>query len=269
MYFTDYHSHSERSPDSHTPLLENVNAALTAGLSELCITDHFDLVDSDGTRRYAAQMDWADRLADVHAVRAAVGDRLRLKLGLELGSGQVDAADSASILALPELDFAIGSIHNLSLAAGGTDLYYINYSSPALCYEVLDDYFTSMESLVETDCYDVLGHILYPIRYMRTRDGQDVDIYRYLDRMHTFLKKAALHGKGIELNTWCGRMLEIWRPILEVFQACGGEFVTVGSDAHTAGDIGRGVSEAYELLRQTGFRYLTSYDKRTPVQIKL
>lgn len=269
MYFIDYHSHSERSPDSDTPLLENAKAALAAGLSELCITDHFDLVNSQGERVYADRLDWASRLADVRAVRAAVEDRLTLKLGIEFGSGQVDADVAAHVMNLPELDFIIGSIHNLSIASGGTDLYYINYNSPALCYEVLDDYFTSMAALVEADCYDALGHIIYPLRYMRVRDGQDVDIYRYLDRMRPILKGVAMHGKAIELNTWCNRMLEVWRPLLSIFLECDGEFITVGADAHTAGGIGSGVREAYELLRQVGFRYVTSYDGRTPKQIKL
>ncbi len=269
MHLIDYHSHSERSPDSDTPLLKNAEAALSAGLSKLCITDHFDLVKSQGERQHADQLDWAPRLADIRAVRAAMEGRLTLKLGIELGNGQVDAADAAQVMALPELDFIIGSIHNLSLEAGGTDLYYINYNSPALCYQVLDDYFTSMEALVEADCYDALGHIIYPLRYMRVRDGQDVDIYRYLDRMRPLLKGVAMHGKAIELNTWCNRMLEAWQPLLEIYRDCGGEFITIGSDAHTAGGIGSGVREGYELLRQVGFRYVTSYDRRAPVQIKL
>lgn len=269
MYLIDYHTHSLRSPDSHTPLIENAKAAVAAGVSELCITDHFDLVDSDGGRQHAHQLDWAPRLADFQAVREAMGHKVKLKLGIEFGSGQVDAADAAQIMALPQLDFIIGSVHNLSLDAGGTDLYYINYNSPARCYQVLDDYFASMEELVACDCYDALGHIIYPIRYMRTRDGQDVDIYRNLDRIHSLLKGVAAHGKAIELNTWCGRMVDIWQPVLKIYKDCGGEFITVGSDAHVPGGIGTGVKEAYQLLQQMGFSYVTSFDKRNPVQIKL
>lgn len=269
MYLIDYHTHSELSPDSTAPLIENAKAALAAGLSELCVTDHFDLLDFVGGRQHAGELDWATRMAHVHAAREAVGSALRLRLGIEFGSGQVDAADAARVLCQPELDFVIGSLHNLSLAEGGGDLYYINYDSSELCYRVLDDYFTSMAALVEADCYDVLGHIIYPLRYMCVRDGQKVDIRPYLERIRFILTGVAAHGRGIELNTWTGRTLEAWRPILEAYRACGGEFITVGSDAHMSGSIGSGIEEACALLRETGFRYVTTYDKRTPIQIKL
>ena len=51
MYYADYHTHSRLSPDSDAPLLDMAEAAARAGLSELCITDHYDLVEMDGTPR--------------------------------------------------------------------------------------------------------------------------------------------------------------------------------------------------------------------------
>ena len=48
MYYADYHTHSRLSPDSDAPLLDMAEAAARAGLSELCITDHYDLVEMDG-----------------------------------------------------------------------------------------------------------------------------------------------------------------------------------------------------------------------------
>lgn len=269
MYLIDYHCHSELSPDSSSLLLDNAKAAIGAGLSELCITDHFDLLTGKGKRQSAAALDWTSRLEQYHAVRAAVAGDLTLKLGIEFGSGQVDAAEAAQALSQPELDFVIGSLHNRSEETGAVDLYYLKYTSPAFCYEVLEDYFLSMERLVAADCYDVLGHIIYPIRYMSIRDGQNVDIYRYLDRIRTILKDVVAHGRGIEFNTWCGKTLELWRPTLEAYRDCGGEYITVGSDAHVSGSIGKGVREAYALLKDLGFRYITAYEKRTPVQIKL
>lgn len=45
----------------------------------------------------------------------------------------------------------------------------------------------------------------------------------------------------MEVNTCRGRTLEEWRPILALYRDCGGELVTVGSDAHTPADVGKGV----------------------------
>ena len=269
MYLIDYHTHTELSPDSSALLMDNAKAAIAAGLSELCITDHFDLLDEHGVRRRASQLDWGTRQAQLQAVRSATEGKLILRLGIEFGSAQVDRADAVHVLSQPELDFVIGSIHNLSLAAGGTDLYYTNYTSPDLCYQALDDYFSSMMHLVEADCYDVLAHIIYPTRYMSVRDGQKVNLSRYFDQIEVILRGAIQRGRGIELNTWSGRTLEEWRPILERFKAQGGEYITVGSDSHVPGSIGRGIPQAYDLLRDVGLRYVTTYEKRRPIQVKL
>lgn len=267
MYYADYHCHSSISQDSTAPLLEDARAAIACGLSELCITDHFDLVLGYGERTHT--LDWSPRLEQYHAVKAAVAGKLKLRLGMEFGSGQVDGADAAAILSQPELDFVIGSLHNRTLESGGMDFYYVNYTSSEQCYDMLDDYFLSMERLVEADCYDVLGHIIYLPRYMTVRDGQTVDLERYSQRIRGILKTAIAHGKGMELNTWCGRTLEEWHTVLSIFKDLGGEYITVGSDAHVTENIGKGVPEAYELLRSHGFRYVTTYEKRTPIQIPL
>lgn len=267
MYLIDYHSHSELSPDSSAPLLENAHAAVAAGLSELCVTDHFDLLGEYGARQTPTHLNWAARVEQYHRVQAALAGKLTLKLGMEFGSGQVDAQDAAEVLQHPELDFVLGSIHNQTVAAGGVDFYCVDFTAPEQCHEMLDDYFTSLLRLVEADCYDVLGHVIYLPRYMCSRDGQKVDIYTHMEQLRSVLKGAAAHGKGIELNTWCGRTLEEWRPTLEAWRELGGEFITVGSDAHDPSDIGKGVNEAYTMLQGLGFRYVTTYEKRKPVPV--
>ena len=57
--------------------------------------------------------------------------------------------------------------------------------------------------------------------------------------------------------------------ILKSYKALGGELVTIGSDAHTVEEVGRGLDRAEEVLRDAGFEYYTVYDARIPVQVKL
>ena len=57
--------------------------------------------------------------------------------------------------------------------------------------------------------------------------------------------------------------------MLELFRGCGGELVTLGSDAHRPLDVGKGIAQAQELLRACGWRYFTVYQGRKPQQIKL
>ena len=48
MYLTDYHTHSLCSFDGSAPLADLAQSAVTAGLTELCLTDHCDLVNTQG-----------------------------------------------------------------------------------------------------------------------------------------------------------------------------------------------------------------------------
>lgn len=259
MYCSDYHTHSKLSPDSDAPLEQMAQAAVEAGLDELCVTDHCDLLSLQGEP--VEGYDWPSAIAQHRAAAAQFAPKLTLKLGLELGMAHLDHAASQTIVSQPELDFVLGSVHNLSPEKGGTDFYYVPYPDSAACYAALDDYFASMAILADTPYYDVLAHIIYPLRYMDV----PVSLEGYYDRIRAILRTAVEHGRGMEVNTYRGRTVAEWKPILELYRDCGGEIVTVGSDAHVPGGVGKGVREALELLAGQGFRYICTYDKRKPV----
>ena len=170
MFLSDYHSHSLVSFDGEASMSAMARAALDAGLNELCITDHCDFLDQDGipVRTY----DWDKALDQFdEAEFFQYRDNFALRLGLELGMPHLDPAAAERICAQPWLDFVLGSVHNLSPARGGGDFYYVDYSTAAACREALDDYFSSLSLLAESDFYDVLAHIIYPLRYMSPADG--------------------------------------------------------------------------------------------------
>ena len=266
MYLTDYHSHSNCSHDGHVTMRVMAEAACKLGISELCITDHCDLLDGEGGRSPA--YDWAPVLEQYAEAKDALRGRMEVRLGVELGNASVDWAAARAALAQPALDFVIGSIHCWAVENGGTDYYFGTYDTPEKCARTLDDYFGQMEALVsELDCYDVLGHIIYPIRYMN-RDGQNPSLAPYEERIRAILRRAAEQGRGMEVNTYRGRTIEEYRPLLNWFGECGGEVVTVGSDAHQTEQLA-GHREAYALLEACGFRYVAAFEKRKPRMIKL
>ena len=267
LYLTDYHTHSNCSPDGYVPMWEMAQAALAAGLQELCLTDHCDLLSQDGSHRELAY-DWGPVLKQREELLSRYGGQLVLPMGLEFGMGHIDLEAAHAILSQPGLDFVIGSIHNHSEAAGGLDFYYQDYSTLQACYHALDDYFTSMEALALTDVYDVLGHIIYPLRYME-RDGQHPSLERYYEQLRTILRTVVQNGRGIELNTYRGNTLSDWRPVLDLYKEVGGEIITLGSDAHVPQGVGKGIPEACQLLMDAGFRYVATYRGRKPQFIKL
>ena len=268
MHPVDYHTHTCCSMDSEEALEREVQQAISTGLKELCSTDHCDLLQESGQR--LTELDWTPILSQFEQAQSRLGHQISLRLGIELGCPHVDPTCARNILAGAPLDFVIGSVHNQSPALGGIDFYFLKYETQQDCYRALDDYFASMAQVVALpDCYDVLGHIIYPLRYMKGVSGPPISLARYEDTLREIFTAVAQSGHGIEVNTYCGRTLHEWKPVLELYRTCGGEIVTIGSDAHTAQNIGLGAKEAIQLLQETGFSYLATYLRRQTQFVKL
>lgn len=268
MYAVDYHTHSRCSPDSSARLTDMLRSAQRMGLMELCTTDHCDLQQEDGSA--LERWDWSPilRQYDSTLQRVKPGGT-RLLLGIELGGAHTDPARAADLLSGAPLDFVIGSVHNLSPAAGGRDFFYLDLSSPEVCRQVMDDYFSSLLALAPLQTYDSLGHIIYPLRYINGRAGHSFTLAPWQDKLDALLRTVIETGRAIELNTHGGREVEDWREVLLRYRALGGELVTIGSDAHNPMLVGKGIGQATLLLQETGFRWLTLFRQRVPHPIKL
>ncbi len=267
MFLPDYHTHSLCSPDGFAPLTELCQAAVNAGLSELCLTDHCDLVNPQS--RPDLSFRWEPVEEQFALARPLFRDRLALRMGLELGSAWEFPDFAQAVTSHPDLDLVLGSVHNLRLSQGGIDFYYVNYRSPQDCYAVLDPYFDCMEELSHMDCWDVLSHIIYPLRYMNRRDGQNASLDRYEPHLRRIFKAVTDTGRGIECNTCRGQTIEDWRWVLTLYKDCGGTIVTLGSDAHRPQDVGKGIPQAAALLKELGFTHTARYVRRTPQLLPL
>ena len=266
MYLADCHNHTCCSKDSKAPLSAMAQAAAKAGLSLLCTTDHLDLLGWHGEP--LGDWDWTPILEQYESALASCPKGLDLRLGIELGAAQFYPERAKDIVKDIPLDLIIGSAHNVAMELGGEDFYFFNYNSIQICHQALDSYFSSLYQLAGMDQIDVIGHIIYPLRYMK-RDGFDISLEPYYDTLRAILTRAVDHGRGIEVNTNRGKDVDAWRPVLEFYRQAGGDIVTLGTDAHEAQHVGLGIKDAAELLKELGFRYHTVFRRRKPEFIPL
>jgi len=266
-YLTDYHTHSLISPDSEAPLARMVEMAAAAGIREYCVTDHADLLDWHG--KPDPNFNWAGAREQYRALTDGLRLSIQVRLGLELGSAPHSPADGRRILEQggEALDFVLGSIHNWIGAEGNIDMYFTRFShDPHLCRRAMDNYLDSVWALVRRcpDCYDALAHLPYPLRYME-RDGQTLSLLDYQETIREILAEVARTGHALKINTNRGTSMDWWPTLLRWFRAAGGNYVTMGSDAHRPEDVAKGIPEACALLQAAGFRHVTTYVKRQPV----
>ena len=271
MFLCDTHTHSQISFDSEAPLRDMAESAIAAGLNQLCVTDHCDLLDADGN--LDDSFDWPGSKAQYHEVLPLVEGRLTLRLGIELGSVIYRPDLARRILAEggDEVDFVLGSTHNWIGPYHNRDLYYTDYTdNPDLCRSAMQNALESTWRMITEcpDCYDSLAHISYPPRYMR-RDGQELSLTLFEEEIRQIFTKIAATDHALEVNTWRGVDVDGWDFLLRWYRECGGKYVTLGSDAHTPADVAKGIREVIPLLRAAGFDHVTTYEKRRPVLHKL
>jgi len=266
MYCSDYHLHTLISSDSPASLEQQANAALRAGLNELCVTDHWNLLDQLADPLPHTR-DWTQSIAQCREAWQAFGSQLEIRMGIEVGNGEMDPAGICEGLAAAgeELDFVIGSLHNMSLGSGGLGIY----TAAHRCQQIeegialLDDYVDTLTTLAATDTFDVLGHVIYPLRYLPPQWQLTLDPYE--EQLRQLFRSLVQSGRGIELNTTQGSTIEEWTPVLKLYRDCGGEILTVGSDAHRPEFVGAGFRDACKLLQNLGFRWHCTYRRRKPV----
>ena len=263
MYYSDYHMHTERSSDSHATLVELGRTAMARGLHELCVTDHWNLVNQQG-EPLPLTVDWVAADTLITQSKKILGDSLEMRLGVEVGNGNLNEAAVTQALTHNNLDFAIGSIHNCSESLGSMGIFTLAHrcQSQAECKAVLQDYCNTLEALVKTDGYDVLGHIIYPLRYFPTQF--EASLVPHWEQITEILKIVISKGKGIEINTSQGTTVADWKPYLDLYRSLGGEILTTGADSHYNDKVGAGIHDAVELIAQCGFKHICTYRKRMP-----
>ena len=85
MYLADYHVHSSCSPDGRLTMADMARQGIARGLDEICFTDHVDTIEWGTTHLRSDCYDWEKARQQYQDAVGQYGDRIRLKLGAELG----------------------------------------------------------------------------------------------------------------------------------------------------------------------------------------
>lgn len=249
----DFHTHTAASFDCDAPLATMADAALSAGLSGIAVTDHADLPPYATAEEVwqTVNMSWQAATE----VAATYADRLHILRGLELGEPLFDAALAREILSAHPYDFVLGSVHAVR---GEEDFYYWDFSKRDIAFE-LTRYFDEVLETVQFGGFHALAHLTYPLRYMPP-ELRPTDFSPWKATLDAIFHALVQKNIALEVNTAGLRngfgATQPDEQLLRQYAACGGQLVTVGSDAHRAEDVGADVAATAANLRQMGFQLL-------------
>ncbi len=265
MYLADDHTHTRFSPDAHNSMTAMAQAAMAAGLDEICFTDHVEPLVW-GSTELRKPYDWTLLTEDFRAAQEAVGDRIRLHLGMELGDAQW-APEHVRVLLkdAPAFDFIIGSVHLLSARYHGEDLCVFAPENEEQAQEALEDYLEEVLALARLGGFSVLGHLTLPLRYFNEMRGLHVSFDPHEEQIREILKTLIENGRGIELNCNRGNTPLPDGKWLKLYRELGGEIITLGTDSHSPEYVGQSVRERQALLRECGFARFCTFEGQKPV----
>ncbi|MDR1778247.1 MAG: histidinol-phosphatase HisJ family protein [Clostridiales Family XIII bacterium] len=256
----DYHTHSNFSYDhiGGNSIDELVRAAISAGLDEIAITDHYD----PNFPADEAALDFPAYKRQIAIAREKYKDQICVIAGIELGirPGQTMESCRAEVLSWP-YDFVIASVHS----AGEHPIHRPSYRAGKTPLEAIRFYYEWVLTCVEEySDFDVFGHLNVIERYAEGIPDES----EYMDCVEAVLAALVAKGKGIEINTSNYRYgQERTIPtlsMLKLYKELGGQIVTTGSDSHGIKFVGRDLDKAEALLKAAGFKYVTTYRARVP-----
>lgn len=248
----DSHMHTKFSADSEMLAADAIAKAASLNLG-VVFTEHFDYdLELDGKE---FTFDAADYMNEYKTLR---GDKVRL--GVEVGLRESARTANENFLTQADFDFVIGSLHLVD----DLDIYYPDFYADKDKATAYKKYFQQMAAEIELADFDALGHIDYICR-AAPYDDPEIDYPTFKAEIDTVLKIIVERGKVLELNTRrfnSARAVEELVPVYKKYRELGGQFVTIGSDAHKVAAIGNHFERALNFAKELDLTPVTFCERQ-------
>jgi len=272
----DYHVHTPYCGHAKGKTIHYIEAAIAAGLKEMCFTDHLGryYLSRSQRKRY---WDWGMNESELARYYAEVTDlaadfekKIKVRVGLE-----IDFIAGAEDMLKPfiqfyRLDYLIGSIHCLP-HIGWRHLARYTRENPIDLYR---EYFTQAEEACKSGLFDALGHLDFIWRYIPWPPEHTDEI---LSRIDEVVGTAATCGTCIEINSNAyvhslSENTSVSPPAFSHFLtsiASHNAPVVMGSDAHEPLAVANAFKDITELLKHKGIKQVFVFNNRTGKAKKL
>lgn len=264
----DLHTHTTFSFDGYPEASVDAmcRSAIEHGLTHLAITDHCD-INGEVEGLYAV-LDKEAVFAAVTEAKRKYADRLTVLFGVELGQATQYPKEAKALLAKYPYDIVLGSLHNLANTPDFCFMGGINpqYPAPQLAdmtdaeiAALFDRVLDESTALLDFDGIHVLTHLTYMHRYV-LKAGRQMDFAPFTPKLTALFEKMIAKGIALELNTSTltedGGVTMPTAELLTLYRRCGGQLISVGSDAHVPTRIAHCYKRAAALLTACGFTRL-------------
>ena len=247
---TDYHMHTNFSPDAHDTPEAMCWRAVELGLTAVAFTEHAEWHPDYAYYGFPQPEAYFARIRECQIEFAPYG--LTVLTGAEIGNPHEYAAETAELLATYTFDIKIASLHWLH----GLNIHHPGCFANRDPQEVYADYFRELKQLTAVPNISFIAHfdrILWRGMLM----GHAPDLYQLEPIVKDTLAAIAQSGIGLELNSHRLGSQHHWHEslvaMLAWYREAGGRNILVNSDAHCTQQITANWEIAAHLLALAGF----------------
>lgn len=260
----DYHVHTSLCNHANGAMEQYIEKAITAGLREICFLDHLTLHKNGRDQ----SMEPADVPFYFHSVRQLADQyegRIRVKAGLEVDFTPETADQAEDIFRPFDFDVIGGSVHfikNMNIVSSKNAKNTENKPIDEICGQYLE----LLDQMVSRNFADIVCHLDIFKKFGR-RPSPALD-----EKFDALLSKISYKALAVELNTsGIEHPAKEFYPGAALVKACHDRHIpmTLGSDAHEPGQVGRHFEAAIALLSMTGFRNVSAFTRRTMYDIPI
>lgn len=253
LYKTDYHIHTTYSDGKSAPE-EYIIQAKSAGIKEIGFSEHLNLSSENQLCCMEPRM-VSDYISHIRRLNDEVSG-IKIKIGIEVDYFPGQEEEIYKFINGLDLDYVLGSVHYLgeSTFDKGPAFYENNNID-----ELFESYFGYVNEAVASGLFDIIAHCDL-VRIYGFKPTANPEIY-----YRTLAHKMKIHDVAFEVNTnGRNRPLGDFYPDRRFLKFFSEENVPVcvNSDAHIPSRVGQYFDEAYQLLKESGFKEMAVFNNR-------
>ncbi|MDR9856716.1 histidinol-phosphatase [Paenibacillus sp. VCA1] len=266
----DLHTHHFRCGHADGTIRDYVEAAVSAGLQAIGISDHTPYFGEKAEQAFPAiamgKSEIANYVEEVLQLKKEYAGKIDVLLGIESDYFPEHFETYRKVLSNYPFDYIIGSVHSV----GGVSIFNKNRwkkLNDKQQIEVKEEYYRLIQDSARSGLFQFLGHIdamkgNYPA-------FSDIPAERMMDET---LQVIAEHGVAIEINTSGKTKLSGgWYPSDSILErACHfGVDVTFGSDAHKPSRVADELNQVAARLKEIGFKEWVYFKNKEKISVPL
>jgi histidinol-phosphatase (PHP family) len=268
----DYHLHTAVTIDGNMSEIEACKRALEIGIQEIAFTNHVMLNQPD---YLISQESFIKHWESIQVCKERY-PQLQIRLGIEMDYYPNQDADIKAKIQFYEgligqpFDFILGSVHDIRGGFFSNKTKAINFFKDCDIVSIYHEYFKLAAQSAESHLFDIIAHpdLIKKFTYQLT---PPLPFESYKSSVEPFITALISYGVGIEVNskglqlpvkeTYPSR--EFLKLYLSKVNSLGAEpIITVGSDAHRVGELGFGIIEMIDTLKELHVNSLVSFNRR-------